>query len=224
MKILVIEDDKDINNMIAEYLKEKSCDVVQAFSGNAGKSEFYKNTFNLVIMDLMLPEIAGEQLIKEIRLSSATPIIVLTAKGSTDSKVQVLDCGADDYLTKPFDLNELWSRIGVQMRHVGKLFQFEKLNFREWTLDLTSHIFTANGRNIELTAHEFGIIELLMKNPQKAYTKQEIFFAVWGEQYYIDDKAINVHISHIRSKLHGTGTEKYIQTVWGIVFKLNSKS
>ena len=106
----------------------------------------------------------------------------MTAKGSTDSKVQVLDCGADDYLTKPFDLNELWSRIGVQMRHVGKFFQFEKLNFREWTLDLTSHIFTANGRNIELTAHEFGIIELLKKNPNKTYTKQEIYFAVWLNQ------------------------------------------
>ncbi|MBZ0934951.1 response regulator transcription factor [Clostridioides difficile] len=224
MKILVIEDDKDINNMITEYLKEKACNVVQAFSGKTGKSEFYQHTFNLVIVDLMLPEISGEQLIREIRLNSDIPIIVLTAKGSTDSKVQVLDCGADDYLTKPFDLNELWSRIGVQMRHVGKILQFEKLNFREWTLDLTSHIFTVNGKNIELTAHEFGIIELLMKNPQKAYTKQEIFFAVWGEQYYIDDKVINVHISHIRSKLQGTGTENYIQTVWGIGFKLTSKS
>lgn len=224
MKILIIEDDKDINNMIAEYLVEKSCDVVQAFSGNTGKCEFYKASFHLVIMDLMLPEITGEQLIKEIRLTSETPIIVLTAKGSIDSKVQVLDCGADDYLTKPFDLNELWSRIGVQMRHAGKLFSEEKLSFREWTLNLTSHIFTANGKNIELTVHEFGIIELLMKNPQKAYTKQEIFFAVWGEEYYVDDKAINVHISHIRTKLHGTGTEKYIQTVWGIGFKLASEA
>lgn len=224
MKVLVIEDDKDINNMVSEFLKEKSCNVIQAFSGNSGKSKFYHDTFNLVIMDLMLPEIPGEELIKEIRLNSSTPIIVLTAKGSIDSKVQVLDCGADDYLTKPFDLNELWSRIGVQMRHVGKNFQLEKLNFRKWTLDLTSRDFKANGKNIELTAHEFGIVELLMKNPQKAYTKQEIFFAVWGEQYYIDDKAINVHISHIRSKLQGTETEDYIQTVWGIGFKLISES
>ena len=224
MKILVIEDDRDINNMITEYLKEKSCDVVQTFSGNTGKSEFYKNVFDLVVMDLMLPEIEGEQLIKEIRLSSAIPIIVLTAKGSIDSKVQVLDCGADDYLTKPFDLNELWSRIGVQMRHIGKNLQVKRLNFKKWTMDLNSHIFIVNGKNIALTSHEFGIVELFMKNPQKAYTKQEIFFAVWGEQYYIDDKAINVHISHIRSKLQGTGTEDYIQTIGGIGFKLNSNS
>ena len=223
MKILIIEDDKDISNMITDYLCEKSCVVVQSFAGDAGRTEFYRDAFDLIIIDLMLPKVTGEELVREFRVSSAIPIIVLTAKGSIDSKVQVLDCGADDYLTKPFDLNELWSRIGVQMRHMKKSIQIERLTFRNWILDLTARTFTVNGENIDLTAHEFGIVELLMTNPRKAFTKQEIFFAVWGEQYFTDDKAINVHISHIRSKLQGTGTEDYIQTVWGIGFKLIPK-
>lgn len=224
MKILMIEDDKDINNMVTAFLTEKGCITEQAFSGIDGKMKLEQNTYDFVLIDLMLPGISGEELIRDYRAKIKAPIIVLTAKGSVDNKVQVLDCGADDYLTKPFDLNELWARIKVQMRHMSREMPAENFVYRKWQLDSESRVFTADGKEIDLTAHEFGIVQLLMSHPGKAFTKQEIFMNVWGEDYYVEDKTINVHISRIRAKLQETHTEDYIQTVWGIGFKLPSET
>ena len=178
--------------------------------------------FDLILLDLMIPGLTGEELISYIRGSSQVPVIVLSAKTALEDKVSLLSTGADDYLTKPFELEELLARIQVQLRHkaAGSSPASPSLQYKDWELDEQARAFLVKGQRLDLTAHELGIITLLMKHPKKVFTKQEIFESVWHQDYFVEDKTINVHISNIRSKLKETGTDSYIQTVWGIGFKL----
>ena len=218
--ILIVEDDPSINGLIAEYLRQKGAVCTQAFSGTEGRLCFGAGGFDLVLMGLMLPGLSGEELLAWLRQKSGVPVIVLTARDELGAKVALLSGGADDYLTKPFELDELWARIGVQLRHAGTPPQSGLLVYRDWVIDPAARTLTAAGSPVELTAHEFDILELLAAHPAKVFTKQEIFEAVWRQDYFVEDKTINVHISNLRAKLRPTGTESYIQTVWGIGFKL----
>lgn len=218
--ILIVEDDPSINGLIAEYLRQKGAVCTQAFSGTEGRLCFEAGGFDLVLMDLMLPGLPGEELLAWLRQKSGVPVIVLTARDELGAKVALLSGGADDYLTKPFELDEVWARIGVQLRHAGTPPQSGLLVYRDWVIDPAARTLTAAGSPVELTAHEFDILELLAAHPAKVFTKQEIFEAVWRQDYFVEDKTINVHISNLRAKLRPTGTESYIQTVWGIGFKL----
>ncbi len=218
--ILIVEDDPSINGLIAEYLRQKGAVCTQAFSGTEGRLCFGAGGFDLVLMDLMLPGLPGEELLAWLRQKSGVPVIVLTARDELGAKVALLSGGADDYLTKPFELDELWARIGVQLRHAGTPPQSGLLVYRDWVIDPAARTLAAAGSPVELTAHEFDILELLAAHPAKVFTKQEIFEAVWRQDYFVEDKTINVHISNLRAKLRPTGTESYIQTVWGIGFKL----
>lgn len=221
MKILLIEDDTDINNMTAAFLTGKGCSVTQAFSGTEGRLLWQMQDFDLLLLDLMLPGLSGDSLVKEIRKTSQVPVIVLTAKDALEDKVELLAGGADDYMTKPFELEELWARILVQLRHRGMAKQErEAITFQEWTVDVQERQLRAGGKILELTAHEFGILELLVRRPKKVFTRQEIYEAVWQQDAFIEDKTINVHISNIRAKLRAAGMPDYIHTVWGIGFKL----
>lgn len=176
--------------------------------------------FDLLLLDLMLPGLSGEELIRQIRENSRIPVIVLTAKNALEDKVEVLGGGADDYLTKPFELEELWVRIQVQLRHRGSMAGEKELIFKDWVIDQDARVLKAGGKAVELTAHELGIVELLMRHPKKVFTKQEIYEAVWQQDAFIEDKTINVHVSNIRAKLRAGGAQDYIQTVWGIGFKM----
>ena len=218
--ILIVEDDPSINGLIAEYLRQKGAVCTQAFSGTEGRLCFGAGGFDLVLMDLMLPGLPGEELLAWLRQKSGVPVIVLTARDELGAKVALLSGGADDYLTKPFELDDVWARIGVQLRHAGTPPQSGLLVYRDWVIDPAARTLTAAGSPVELTAHEFDILELLAAHPAKVFTKQEIFEAVWRQDYFVEDKTINVHISNLRAKLRPTGTESYIQTVWGIGFKL----
>ena len=218
--ILIVEDDTDINNSTAEYLRRKGCRCSQAFSGTEGRLLWQAGGVDLLLMDLMLPGLSGSELIREIRRSSRTPVIVLSAKTELSDKVELLGLGADDYLTKPYQLEELWARILVQLRHVSAAPSGELLRYRDWVLNLEEMTLTAAGQPVNLTAHEFKIVELLAGRPKRVFTKQQIYEAVWQEAYAVEDKTITVHISNIRAKLRPSGTDGYIQTVWGIGFKL----
>lgn len=219
-RILIVEDDTDINNSTAAYLRQQGCVCTQAFSGTEGRLLWKEGECDLILVDLMLPGLSGSELIREIRASSRVPIIVLSAKTELSDKVELLQSGADDYLTKPCQLEELWARIGVQLRHAGAAFAGRRLRFRDWVLDEQEMTLTAAGMPVELTAHEFRIVELLAARPKRVFTKQQIYEAVWQEAYAIEDKTITVHISNIRAKLRPSGTDGYIRTVWGIGFKL----
>ena len=218
--ILIVEDDTDINNAAAEYLRRKGCRCSQAFSGTEGRLLWQAGGIDLLLVDLMLPGLSGSELIAEIRQSSRTPVIVLSVRAELSDKVELLGLGADDYLTKPYQLEELWARILVQLRHASALPAETTLRYRDWVLNLEEMTLTAAGQSVSLTAHEFKIVELLAGRPKRVFTKQQIYEAVWREEYAVEDKTITVHISNIRAKLRPSGTDSYIQTVWGIGFKL----
>lgn len=233
--ILIAEDDADNNTMLKEYLESHGYTCTQAFSGSEAKLLFSLESFDLVLLDLMLPGINGEELVP--LFCQTTPVIVLSAKSSLDSKVEVLSAGADDYLCKPFDLPELLVRIQVQLRRQaqktgpsdmtgnqnhGSLSKDESpYRYRDWILNPHTMEMTAAGKEILLTRHEFLILELLIRNPKRVFSKQMIYEYAWGEEYLAEDKTINVHISNIRAKLRDSGTDTYIQTVWGMGFKLS---
>ena len=218
--ILIVEDDTDINNFTALYLRRRGCLCSQAFSGTEGRLLWQAGGVDLLLVDLMLPGLSGSELIAEIRQTSRTPVIVLSAKTDLSDKVELLGLGADDYLTKPYQLEELWARILVQLRHASAAPAETSLRYREWVLNLEEMTLTAAGQPVSLTAHEFKIVELLAGRPKRVFTKQQIYEAVWQEEYAVEDKTIAVHISNIRAKLRPSGTDSYIQTVWGIGFKL----
>ena len=218
--ILIVEDDTDINNSTALYLRRRGCLCSQAFSGTEGRLLWQAGGVDLLLVDLMLPGLSGSELIAEIRQTSRTPVIVLSAKTDLSDKVELLGLGADDYLTKPYQLEELWARILVQLRHASAAPAEASLRYREWVLNLEEMTLTAAGQPVSLTAHEFKIVELLAGRPKRVFTKQQIYEAIWREEYAVEDKTIAVHISNIRAKLRPSGTDSYIQTVWGIGFKL----
>lgn len=234
-KILIVEDDNYINNMIKDALELAGYDCIQAFSGTEGLL-LLKESPELVILDLMLPGKSGDEVIKQIKAERDIPVIVVSAKDSVDSKIELLRLGADDYLTKPFDIKELEVRVEVRLRryresHPDNAAQTAGsapadagiITFKEIKMNPACFSLTVNDAPIELTKHEFRILELLVKNPARAFTKQSIYEYVWDDSYLGEDKTINVHISNIRKKLKAATATDYIETVWGIGFKLNTK-
>ncbi len=223
-RILLIEDDTDINNAVCEYLTRQGCRCRQAFSGTEGLLYWRQEGADLLVVDLMLPGLNGQGLLAEVRRTAAVPVIVLSARTAVQDRVELLRLGADDYLTKPFSLEELWLRIGVQLRHAGAARPAGEdtaptIRYKDWEIDPEKRSLVAAGQPVELTLHEFEIVALLASRPQKVFTRQEIFEQVWSQTYFVEDKTINVHISNIRAKLRPTGTDGYIRTVWGIGFK-----
>lgn len=227
-KILVVEDDQDINNLIFKILNKEGYEVVQAFSGSEGRMCLEASDFDLILLDLMLPGMSGEDIIQKIRLSKHMPIIVISAKASQEDKINVLKIGADDFVSKPFDVNEVLARVEAQLRRY-KVFQKEDskeedkiLTYKEIVLDKEKVEVKVKGELITLTAKEYLILKLLMSNSKKVFTRANLFKSVWGEDFLADDNTINVHISNIRSKIHEIDSEnEYIKTIWGIGFKLD---
>lgn len=219
--ILIIEDDTDINNLIAKALKKAGYTCTQAFSGTEGLFYAKNETFSLAILDLMLPGMSGEEVLKNLRQFSAMPVIILSAKDSLDSKIELLTAGAEDYMTKPFELDELIVRVGVQLRRFSKQEAAPKqLVHKSLVLSLEEMTAMVGENNISFTKQEYKILELLMKHPNRVFSKQDIYDYAWEGYYIGEDKTINMHISNIRKKLKAVCEEEYIETVWGIGFKL----
>ena len=218
-RLLIIEDDVNINEMLQEAFGKKGYELVSAYSGTEGILRIEKETYQMVILDLMLPGMDGQQVLKNIREKSNVPVIVLSAKDELDTKVDLLMSGASDYMTKPFELKELEARVLVQLRNAaGKNEVF--LEYRDLRIDREGKKVILCGKPLSLTAQEYRILELLLKHPQKVFTKNEIYEYAWEEYYMGEDKTINVHISNIRQKMKKITQEEYIETVWGMGFKL----
>ncbi len=247
-KILIIEDNADINNLIAESLKKAGYEYMQAFSGTEGLFCVSSEKFDLAVMDLMLPGMSGEELLPKLREKQDIPVIVLSAKDSLDSKLSLLNSGAEDYMTKPFEIAELIARVGVHLRKhmpsgAGDLCGTDslhrtdspcasedvqeaaypaKLVLKNLVLDPGSFSAEIGEKQIGLTRQEFKIMELLLSNPKRVFSKQDIYNYAWDNYYAGEDKTINMHISNIRRKLKAASEEEYIETVWGIGFKAKS--
>lgn len=223
--ILIAEDDKEINRLLSEYLSKQGYEVLPAFNGlEAVHMVREKNTLSIIILDLMLPFQSGDMVLQKIREFSDIPVIVLSAKSETHSKVDLIRSGADDYITKPFDLDELLVRIeAVLRRYEGNISKLKPktLSYKNLVLNLTSGTATVSGRALTLTSKEFAILELMLNNPEKLYSKAKLFESVWGEEYFSDDSTIKVHMSNIRSKLKKLDPDVvYIETVWGMGYRL----
>ena len=220
-KILIIEDDTDINNVIAAALTREGYLCTQAFSGTEALLYLDREHYALAVMDLMLPGLPGEALLPKLKDKQQIPVIVVSAKDGLESKINLLTGGAEDYITKPFEIQELAARVAVQIRRFeGSGAVPDQLQYKELILNPTSFSASANGRDIPLTKQEFRILELLMSSPNKVFSKQDIYDYAWEDIYIGEDKTINVHISNIRRKLKDVSSEEYIETVWGIGFRL----
>ncbi|WP_167630154.1 response regulator transcription factor [Listeria valentina] len=218
-KILIVEDDSHINNLLYETLVSESYSCTQAFSGTEALLCIEKEEYQLILLDLMLPGVSGEQLVPMIKERSAAAIIVVSSKDALDSKVDLLTIGADDYITKPFEIQELLVRILVQLRKSSS-YQGQSVTFQTLTLDKDRNALFVSGKEIPLTHREFKILELLLSYPKKIFSKQEIYEYAWDEFYIGEDKTVNVHISNIRQKIKKETEEEWIKTVWGVGFTL----
>ena len=222
--ILVVEDDPDINKLLCRILEGAGYACRPAFSGSEAALWAGQYGYDLVLLDLMLPGLTGEEFIAQMRQKKTMPIIVLSAKAGLEDRVNVLRLGADDFIPKPFDNLEVLARVEAQLRRVKKFSappaQKKQLTCGDLLLDREEFAVTAGGTPVALTAREFEILALLMEYPKKVFTREQIYQHVWGEDYFGDDNTVNVHISNLRSKLGKASDREYIKTVWGIGFKM----
>lgn len=227
-RILLVEDDTEISEMLKNYLSTENYDVICAFDGQEACEKFDEEEFNLVLLDLMIPKISGMGVMEHIRRKSFLPIIILSAKDTESDKTLGLGLGADDYITKPFSVVEVLARIKAALRrtmHYDSAPAQEPavLQAGEMTMNLTDHTVTKRGETVELTAKEFEILKILMQNPKKVYTKEQLYSLVWNDAYLGDENAVNVHISRLRNKIEDDSHKPvYILTVWGIGYKLGN--
>jgi DNA-binding response OmpR family regulator len=254
--ILIVEDDINISNLLCEVLMKAGYTCEQAFSGTEAKLllNIKEKAYTLVLLDLMLPGASGEEVLKEIRKHGRLPVIVLTAKDSIDDKIGVLTDGADDYITKPFEIREVLARIQVQLRHIEAETESEakgetesetkgetesetkvktkagmqegqysgRLEFRDMVLTRSTFEVSIGGRVLpKITKQEFAILELLLKNPKQVFSKEDIFEYAWDEPYMGETKTLDVHISNIRKKIKTVTSDEYIETIWGIGYRLH---
>lgn len=229
-RVLIVEDDDNINNLIREALSKHGLNPVQAFSGTEGLAMFKSDKFDLVLLDLMMPGMTGEELTRRIREVSQIPVIIVSAKSHVDSKVNLLTSGADDFIGKPFELKELIARVDVQLRKSANPGQdaasseAKAISFMDLELDPETYSVTVKGSDIGLTRQEFKIMELFLKFPGKVFSKREIYEYAWNDVYIGEDKTINVHISNIRTKIKKLTEDEYIDTIWGVGFRLHKQN
>lgn len=216
--ILLVEDEMNINQMVKEYLEKQNHTCISAFSGTEALLQLQLEKADLVLLDLMLPGMCGEDLILKIKERYPLPVIVVSAKNDLADKVELLNKGADDYLCKPFALEELYARIQVQLRRSSSAPSSE-LTCADLRLLNDQRTLMVDGTAVNLTKHEYKIMELLMSHPRQGFTKKEIYEYAWEDYYAADDKTINVHISNIRNKCSFYQKE-IIETIWGIGFKM----
>lgn len=227
--ILVVDDEREIVELVELYFRNNDYKIFKAYDGIEAINIIDKNDINLAIVDIMMPNLNGYSLIVNIRSKLNIPIIVISAKVEGYDKILALDMGADDYVTKPFDPLELVARVNAQIRRVygysnSNEIEEQLIEVGDLKLDLEACKLTKNGEEIQLTSTELKIVELFMKNPNKVFTKKNLFESVWDEVYIAEDNAIMVQISKIRDKIEESNKEpKYIKTIRGIGYKFESK-
>lgn len=225
MKLLLVEDDPEICGMLKKFLEKENFEIITANDGKRPAANSGRKTCDLVLLDLMLPKISGMDVLQQIRAQSTVPIIIMSAK-DTDSDITLgLGLGADDYVTKPFSMVQVLARIKANLRRTGQYAASSParpslLSVGELRMNLEDYTVSKQGKEIELTAKEFEILRLLLQNPRKVYTKEQIYSLIWNDAYFGDENAVNVHISRLRNKIEDNPrSPKYVITVWGIGYK-----
>lgn len=229
--VLIVEDHKEISDMLVTFLAEHGYEVECAYDGQKASCLLRSKEYSIVLMDLMLPYKGGDVLIEEIRSHADTPVICLSAKSGMETRLDVLLMGADDYIVKPFDLNEVLVRMEVVLRRSGAREKAEDkkrkgavLACGELRMVLEEHRVEYQGKHISLTSKEMQLLKLFLEQPAKTFTKANLYESVWQDTYYYEDNTINVHVSNLRSKLKKATGYDYIETVWGIGYRLRSEA
>ncbi len=219
-EILVIDDDKNICEVIKLYLQKEDFKVTLAYDGQAGIDAFERNTPALVVLDIMMPRKDGWEVLKQIRKSSAVPVIMLSAKGETFDKVLGLELGADDYITKPFDPKEFIARVKAVTRRAGMQEEENKqITYEGLTIDISNYTVTYKGETVEMPPKEIELLFFLASHPNKVYTREQLLQQVWDFEFFGDSRTVDVHIKRLRKKLYDQGDNWEIKTVWGVGYK-----
>lgn len=224
--ILIVEDDRNIADLLRIYLEKDGYRVVLAFDGKQGIESFQAESPSLILLDIMLPVFDGWTVCKTIRQSSRVPIIMLTAKSETDDKVSGLKLGADDYITKPFEMREVLARIEAVLRRggdnahkSGKRIEYDKL-----VIDMDSFELIVDGNRIDTPPKEMELLYHLASNPNIVYTRNQLLDQVWGFDYFGDSRTVDVHVKRLREKLNGISDSWSLSTVWGVGYKFEVRN
>ena len=228
-KVLIIEDDSEIANLLEIHLNDQNCEVTKREDGKSGLDLAINNFYDLIVLDIMLPELDGFEVCKEIRKKDIqTPILMLTSKSEEMDKVLGLEFGADDYLTKPFSIREFIARVKAIFRRVESLSKDENptksLNFDELTIEIENRKVLLNGERVELTPKEFDLLLLMASHPGRSYSREQLLNQIWGYQFSGYDHTVNSHINRLRTKIENDiSNPKYILTTWGIGYRFNDE-
>lgn len=226
INILVVEDDNDINQLLCSIVEKSGYVSQSAFSGTEAMIYLEKQNWDMVLLDLMLSGMNGEEILSKIAEQSNTPVLIISAKLEQQTKIDALRSGADDYITKPFDIDEVSARIDSHLRRYRRMQELptkKELKHKNIVIDTEAKKVIVEGKSLAFTAREYNILVLLMSSPNKIFTKENLFENVWNEPYYGDDNTINVHMSNLRSKLTKASPDvEYIETIWGMGYRLKS--
>lgn len=225
-KILIVDDDENICELLRLYLEKDGFDTVVAGDGEQAVDFAAKYSPDLILLDIMLPKLDGWQVCREIRKTSDTPIIMLTAKGETFDKILGLELGADDYVSKPFDAKEVIARIKAVLRRShdnDKSSQINEVRYDKLRINLTNYELEVNGVKIDTPPKELELIYHLASNPNRVYTRDQLLDEVWGFDYYGDSRTVDVHVKRLREKLENVSDEWCLKTVWGVGYKFEVK-
>ncbi len=221
-KILVVEDDANIVELLRLYLEREGFETAIAHDGEAGVTEFERSKPALVLLDIMLPGLDGWGVLRKIRAQAETPVIMLTAKGETFDKVTGLEMGADDYITKPFDMKEVVARIRAVLRRYGggeNAQSKRRLVFDKLIIDMESFVLTVDGKRVDIPPKEMELLYHLALSPNRVYTRNQLLDEVWGFDYFGDSRTVDVHIKRLREKLENVSPQWSLKTVWGVGYK-----
>ena len=228
-KILVVDDDNNICELLRLYLEKEGYTVILAKTGMQAVQTFAEQQPDLMLLDIMLPELDGWQVCREVRKYSNKPIIMLTAKGETFDKVLGLELGADDYITKPFEAKEVLARIKAVLRRSGSTYQsdpaenIKQVSYDNLVINLTNYELKVNGKRVEAPPKEMELLYHLASNPHRVFTRDQLLDEVWGFDYYGDSRTVDVHVKRIREQLEGVYDKWELKTVWGIGYKFETK-
>ena len=220
--VLVVEDDRNIAELLQMYLEKEGYGVTLAFDGGQGLSKFHAIGPDLVLLDVMMPVMDGWAVCRAIRAESDTPVIMLTAKGETDDKVAGLKAGADDYITKPFEMKEVLARIEAVLRRSDRGVTEKKLRrlvFDNLVIDMDAFELTIGGKKVDAPPKEMELLFYLASSPNRVYTRNQLLDEVWGFDYFGDSRTVDVHVKRLREKLEGASSQWNLKTVWGVGYK-----
>lgn len=221
-KILIVEDDHEVNRLLTELLEQNEFEVISSYNGLDAIQKLGQHNIDLVLLDLMLPGISGEDVLNVIRTSDKLPVIIVSAKNSLDEKVRSLREGADDYITKPFHTEEILARIESCLRRAKNQDPLPKiLAFKDIVLNTAVKSAELDGKSLGLTMTEYKLLETMVLHPQRSFSKKQLFETGWREKYLYNDDIINTHMSNLRKKIKLAGGQgEYIETIFGLGYKL----